>query len=196
MRTGPASFVYTCAEAVVIDTASNGTVAQEGYGCTYGSTAKKTLKVYKEGSFIIVLSGQFMDVTMKITTGSAPLKATPTSTPVSGSPAGRRGEYGDSGCPLKEKPFFEGVIQEMFLDRETVYSAHQPARDLIIDIQCVIGFCVDCRLVVDFRKKVTFGFETVSLLLPLRVQISLSCSFCCAFFWTDFFCHVPFSLYI
>jgi len=76
LRTGPASFVYPYGEVTVIDIVTNATVAKEGYGCTYSSDKGKTMKVYKDGSFIVTLSGQFIDIKIKITTGSAPVVTT------------------------------------------------------------------------------------------------------------------------
>jgi len=68
---GTNSFVYSDAEVVVIDGSSGVVVTKDGYGGIYSSDAQKTITVYQEGPFIITLSGDFIEVNMAISTGSA-----------------------------------------------------------------------------------------------------------------------------
>ena len=74
---GSKSFVYSNAEVLFINTHTNETVAAEGYGGIYSSGTEKTVRIYKEGPYIIVLTGNFIDVNIAITTSSLELPATP-----------------------------------------------------------------------------------------------------------------------
>jgi hypothetical protein len=80
---GTFAFVYPYAEISVIDAITNETVAKEGYGGIYSSGTKNSITIYREGSFIVTLTGDFVKTDMKITTGSAAIKTTvPTPTPI------------------------------------------------------------------------------------------------------------------
>jgi hypothetical protein len=66
------SFVFSNAEITVIDEIAGGApVAKEGYNGIYSSDLYKQITVYREGSFVITLTGNFIDVDMAIITGSA-----------------------------------------------------------------------------------------------------------------------------
>lgn len=72
------SFVFSGAEVKVFDkNAGGGPVAEEGYGGIYSSDLHKQITIYREGSFVITISGNFIDVNMAIITGSAQVPATP-----------------------------------------------------------------------------------------------------------------------
>ncbi|NMB78077.1 MAG: hypothetical protein GYA23_03160 [Methanomicrobiales archaeon] len=75
------SFTYSKAEVAVRDGRSNGTVAKEGYGGIYSTDLKKQITIYNEGPFIIILSGDKVEITMTITTGTAREQVIPTATP-------------------------------------------------------------------------------------------------------------------
>jgi hypothetical protein len=80
---GSYAFVYPYAEISVIDTLTNETVAKEGYGGIYSSGTKKSITLYRGGSFIVTLTGDFVETDMTITTGSAAVKTTvPTPIPI------------------------------------------------------------------------------------------------------------------
>jgi hypothetical protein len=74
---GEKSFVYSNAEIIIINTFTNETVATEGYGGIYSSDTEKTIRIYQEGPYIVALTGNFIDVNLKITTSSPELPATP-----------------------------------------------------------------------------------------------------------------------
>lgn len=75
------SFVFSNAEVTVIDAASNGTVAQDGYNGVYSTDTAKEITVYRDGPYVITLTGNFIDVGVKIFTGTAQYE-TPTPAPV------------------------------------------------------------------------------------------------------------------
>jgi hypothetical protein len=68
---GTNSFVSSNAEVTVINSMTNVTVATEGYNWVYSTEDHKKITVYSDGSYIITLTGNFIDVTMAIITGSA-----------------------------------------------------------------------------------------------------------------------------
>lgn len=74
------SFVYSNAEVNVINAESNGMVTRDGYNGIYSSDTKKVITIYREGPYVITLSGNFIDVGVKIFTGTAP-QVTPEPTP-------------------------------------------------------------------------------------------------------------------
>ena len=74
------SFVSSNAEVSVLNEISNGTVAQEGYGGIYSTDLHKQITIYREGPYIITLTGNFIDVNIAITTGSAREVVTPAPT--------------------------------------------------------------------------------------------------------------------
>jgi len=76
------SFVYSNAEVSVIDEISGKTVAKDGYNGVYSIDTDKKITIYSEGSYVIAISGNFIDVDMAIITGSAPVGTT---VPTSGS---------------------------------------------------------------------------------------------------------------
>lgn len=80
------SFVFSNSEVTVIDEISGAVIAKEGYGGVYSSDLEKKITTYGEGPQIITLKGNFIEVTMAITTGSAPELVTPAPT---------TSEYGD-----------------------------------------------------------------------------------------------------
>nr|WP_320160194.1 hypothetical protein [uncultured Methanoregula sp.] len=76
---GQNSFVFSNAEVTVIDEISKAALAKDGYGGVYSSDLHKKITIYREGSFIVTLTGNFIDIDMAIITGSAPeqVPATP-----------------------------------------------------------------------------------------------------------------------
>jgi hypothetical protein len=75
------SFVHSNAEVSIFDETSGGEpVAMDGYRGVYSNDPGKRITVYREGPHIITLSGNYVDVVMFITTGSAP-EITPVPTP-------------------------------------------------------------------------------------------------------------------
>ena len=75
---GTNSFVYSNAEVTVF---SNGLpVARDGYNGVYSIETEKKITIYSTGSYVITITGNFIDVTMAIITGSAPEPATPVPT--------------------------------------------------------------------------------------------------------------------
>jgi hypothetical protein len=78
------SFVFSKAEVRVFDKNAGGApIATEGYGGVYSSDLHKQITIYREGSYIITISGNFIDVNMAIITGSAQVPATPAPVSVS-----------------------------------------------------------------------------------------------------------------
>jgi hypothetical protein len=75
------SFVYSTAVVTVYSENSHAIVEQDGYGKEFSVDLEKKITLYQEGSYIITLTGDFMDVNMAIITGSAltPVIAAPTS---------------------------------------------------------------------------------------------------------------------
>jgi hypothetical protein len=81
---GSYGFVYSQAEVTVIDSGTNATVAQEGYGGIYSSNKKKQIVIYRDGSFVVALKGDFIDVTLKIANGPGIIPVTSTPVPATG----------------------------------------------------------------------------------------------------------------
>lgn len=69
---GTNSFVSSNAEVTVYDAITHITVGKEGYNGIYSSDADKKITIYRDGSFIITLTGNFIDVKLAISTGSVP----------------------------------------------------------------------------------------------------------------------------
>lgn len=70
---GMTSFVHSNAEVSIFDEISGGEpIAVDGYRGVYSDDPGKRITVYREGPHIITLSGNYVDVVMFITTGSAP----------------------------------------------------------------------------------------------------------------------------
>lgn len=60
----------------VRDNQTRAIVAEEGYGREFSSqTENKTLKIYREGRYHLTLTGESIDVTLSITTGTAPTQS-------------------------------------------------------------------------------------------------------------------------
>lgn len=60
----------------VRDNQTRAIVAEEGYGREFSSqTENKTLKIYREGRYHLTLTGESVDVTLSITTGTAPTQS-------------------------------------------------------------------------------------------------------------------------
>lgn len=60
----------------VRDNQTRAIVAEEGYGREFSSqTENKTLKIYREGRYHLTLTGESVDVTLSITTGTAPAQS-------------------------------------------------------------------------------------------------------------------------
>ena len=74
---GSYAFVYPNAEISVIDALTNETVAKEGYAGIYSSEKMKRVTLYRDGSYIVTLAGDYVTADMRISTGSAPVKTTP-----------------------------------------------------------------------------------------------------------------------
>ncbi len=73
MAVGIASFIHPNAEVSIYDDKAHGEpIARDGYGGIYSDNLEKRVTVYREGPHIITLSGNFVDVEVFITTGSAP----------------------------------------------------------------------------------------------------------------------------
>jgi hypothetical protein len=71
------SFVFSHADVRVFDKNTGGApVEEEGYGGVYSSDLHKQIIIYREGPYIITISGNYIDVTMAIITGSAQVPAT------------------------------------------------------------------------------------------------------------------------
>jgi len=68
------SFVYSKALVTVHMENSTAIVEQEGYGSGYSTDKEKKITLYREGIFVITLSGDFIDVKMEITTGDGATK--------------------------------------------------------------------------------------------------------------------------
>jgi len=56
----------------VYDTIANVTVEREGFNGVYSSESEKKITIYDDGSYVITLTGNFIDVKMAIITGTAP----------------------------------------------------------------------------------------------------------------------------
>lgn len=63
------SFVHSKALVTVHPDNSSAVLEQDGYGCGYSTETKKKITLYREGTVVITLSGDFIDVTMKVTSG-------------------------------------------------------------------------------------------------------------------------------
>lgn len=74
------SFIFSNAEVTVVDSLANVTVEKEGYNGVYSIENHKKITVYNNGSYVIALTGNFIDVNMAIITGSA-REITPAPTP-------------------------------------------------------------------------------------------------------------------
>jgi len=60
----------------VRDNQTRAIVAEDGYGREFSSqTENKTLKIYREGRYHLTLTGESVDVTLSITTGTAPAQS-------------------------------------------------------------------------------------------------------------------------
>jgi len=75
------SFVYSTAVVTVYSEGSRAIVEQDGYGKEFSVDTEKKITLYHEGSYVITLTGNFIDVNMAIITGSAlePVTTGPTS---------------------------------------------------------------------------------------------------------------------
>ncbi|NMB78858.1 MAG: hypothetical protein GYA23_07155 [Methanomicrobiales archaeon] len=68
---GVNSFVYSKAVVSVYHDGSGAAIARDGFGNGYSSDLEKTIRIYREGTYVITLTGDFIDVTMSVTTGTA-----------------------------------------------------------------------------------------------------------------------------
>ncbi|MDP3564310.1 MAG: hypothetical protein Q8R70_07440 [Methanoregula sp.] len=68
---GSSSFVYSTALVTVHPEGSQAIVEQNGYGKEYSTDKEKKITLYRVGTYIITLSGDFINVNLAITTGSA-----------------------------------------------------------------------------------------------------------------------------
>ncbi len=68
------SFVHSKALVTVHPDNSSAVLEQDGYGCGYSTETKKKITLYREGIFIITLSGDFIDVKMDVTSGEGATK--------------------------------------------------------------------------------------------------------------------------
>lgn len=85
------SFVYSKALVTVHRENSSAILEQEGYGSEYSTGKEKRITLYREGTFIITLSGDFMDVKMEVTSGEgAPV---PPASAIPVSPVPEEDEY-------------------------------------------------------------------------------------------------------
>lgn len=64
------SFVYPTAVVSVYNEGSRSVIEQDGYGKGYSTDLAKKITIYREGTYIITLSGDFINVNMAITTGA------------------------------------------------------------------------------------------------------------------------------
>jgi hypothetical protein len=81
------SFVHSKALVTVHKENSSAILEQEGYGSEYSTDKEKRITLYREGTFIITLSGDFMDVKMEVTSGAGadkPLVTVPVTNPFDG----------------------------------------------------------------------------------------------------------------
>ena len=65
------SFVYSNGLIEVHPAGSHAVIEREGYGKEFSNDEKKRITLYREGSFVIVLSGDFIDIDMTVSTGEA-----------------------------------------------------------------------------------------------------------------------------
>ena len=64
-------------EMTVRDNATRKIVLEDGYGRQFSSDTNRTLKVYREGTYHLTLSGEFLDVSLGIATGASPRPGDP-----------------------------------------------------------------------------------------------------------------------
>lgn len=64
------SFVYSTAVVTVYNEGSCSIVEQDGYGKGYATDLARKITIYREGTYVITLSGDFINVNMAITTGA------------------------------------------------------------------------------------------------------------------------------
>lgn len=70
------SFVFSRAVVAVYPEGSLVPVEREGYGNGYSVDTAKKITIYREGHYVITLTGDFMDVTVDVITGAAAEKHT------------------------------------------------------------------------------------------------------------------------
>lgn len=75
------SFVYSKAVVTVHHEGSSAVVEQDGFGDGFSTALEKKITIYREGTYVILLTGDFMDISMAITTGAGAEK--PLASPVS-----------------------------------------------------------------------------------------------------------------
>jgi len=64
------SYIHSKALVTVHQENSSAIVEQDGFGCGYSTAKEKKITLYREGTFVIALSGDFMDVKMEVTSGA------------------------------------------------------------------------------------------------------------------------------
>lgn len=76
------SFVFPSAVISVYPEGSTAAVAREGFGKEYSADSEKSMTLYREGSYVITLYGEFIDIELDITMGEGkdkPVAASQTS---------------------------------------------------------------------------------------------------------------------